>query len=255
MSNDRIYDETQKYERFFVKAYNDLIISKLTNSELRFLLYLKTFGQTGNKIFPSFNKITEDLNFSSATISKAIKGLQEKGYLHVEKENVSSGKRNNYYILDPYYKELRNFKNDKSNVGDKEGRSEENTKKTKIPYKKVVDYLNEKTGKNFSPKAKETKKLISGRYNEGNTLDDFKHVIDVKVADWLDNDSMKTYLKPDTLFNSSNFDKYKNETIDEVKARRKHWENKNNSNKGQFNGYDSADEQMHAMQTDLSYWD
>lgn len=101
-----------------------------------------------------------------------------------------------------------------------------NPKKEKPPYKQVIDYLNEKVGKNYGYNAKETRKHISGRFNEGNTLDDFKHVIDVKVADWLDDEAMKTYLQPKTLFNSSNFDKYKNETIDEVEARKKHWKNK-----------------------------
>ena len=83
------------------------------------------------------------------------------------------------------------------------------TTQTRPPYKEIIDYLNEQTGKNFSHTAKGNKKLISGRFNDGNSVEVFKHVIDVKVADWLDDDAMKIYLQPKTLFNSSNFDKYK----------------------------------------------
>ena len=108
--------------------------------------------------------------------------------------------------------------------------------------------MNEQTGKNFSHTAKGNKKLISGRFNDGNSVEVFKHVIDVKVADWLDDVAMKTYLKPETLFNSSNFDKYKNETIEEVQARKQHWQKAKNNNQ-QLQGQDLLD----AMQTD-EYW-
>lgn len=117
------------------------------------------------------------------------------------------------------------------------------------PYKEIIDYLNEKTGKNFSHTAKGNKKLISGRFNDGNSLEVFKYVIDVKVADWLDDTGMKTYLKPETLFNSSNFDKYKNETIEEVQVRKQHWNKVKNNKQQQLQGQDLLD----AMQTD-EYW-
>lgn len=129
-----IFDEVEKYERHFVKAYNDLIISDLTGNELKLLLYLKTFGQTGHKIFPSFKKINKDIKIAMATISKAIKGLVEKGYLYVEKEKVKNGWRNNYYILDPYYEELRNF-------GEKKSKYNENDT-TDVEQKQRSELLN-----------------------------------------------------------------------------------------------------------------
>jgi uncharacterized phage protein (TIGR02220 family) len=74
-----------------------------------------------------------------------------------------------------------------------------------------VSYLNEATGKNYSPDTKETVKLISGRLSEGRTFDDFKHVIEVKAAEWLHNDRMNQYLKPTTLFAQANFESYLNQ--------------------------------------------
>lgn len=43
-------------------------------------------------------------------------------------------------------------------------------------------------------------KPIKARFNEGHKLDDFKYVVDVKVAEWLKNPKMAKFLKPDTLF-------------------------------------------------------
>src|SRR5690606_1423721 len=49
----------------------------------------------------------------------------------------------------------------------------------------VVQYLNEKTGKKFSPETSDTAKHINARLREGFTVDDCKKVIDNKVRDWL----------------------------------------------------------------------
>lgn len=75
----------------------------------------------------------------------------------------------------------------------------------------IISYLNEKTGKRFSAKTKSTIESINGRLGEGYTLDDFKHVIDVKTDDWLHDAERKQYLCPDTLFRPSKFEKYRNQ--------------------------------------------
>lgn len=84
------------------------------------------------------------------------------------------------------------------------------TKAEQIPYKEIIDYLNEKANKAFKYTAAANKKVIKARWNEGYTLDDFKHVIDTKVQQWLTNDEMSQYLRPATLF-SNKFDSYLNE--------------------------------------------
>lgn len=84
-------------------------------------------------------------------------------------------------------------------------------KDDKIPYKQIIEYLNEKTGKKFNYKTESHRKHIRSRYKEGNTFDDFKTVIDLKSTQWIGNDKMEQYLRPPTLFNSDNFDKYLNE--------------------------------------------
>lgn len=75
----------------------------------------------------------------------------------------------------------------------------------------IIAYLNFKTGKNFKPTTKETQQHIRARLNEGYTLEDFKQVIDTKVAKWGRDAKMVDFLRPRTLF-SSNFESYLNET-------------------------------------------
>ena len=44
-----------------------------------------------------------------------------------------------------------------------------------IPYKEIVDYLNQKTNKNFKYTSKATQRLINARFKEKFTVDDFKN--------------------------------------------------------------------------------
>ena len=86
----------------------------------------------------------------------------------------------------------------------------------KIPYKEIVDYLNNATNSNYRHTTETTKKLIKARINEGFTLEDFKTVIDKKVLLWGKDLKMSAYLRPETLF-SNKFEGYLNEIISNAK--------------------------------------
>lgn len=73
-----------------------------------------------------------------------------------------------------------------------------------------IAYLNQKLGKNYKYVDKNTK-LVNARLKEGYTIDDFKAVIDKKVAEWQNGDMAK-YLRPETLF-CTKFDGYLNQPI------------------------------------------
>lgn len=72
--------------------------------------------------------------------------------------------------------------------------------------KEIVDYLNVKTQSRYRANTPNTQKHIVARLKQDYTVDDFKHVIDVKCAEWLGTD-MQQYLRPDTLFGTK-FDYY-----------------------------------------------
>lgn len=89
-----------------------------------------------------------------------------------------------------------------------------------VPYKEIITYLNEKTGKKLRWDVKSNQKEIKARFNEGYTLDDFKTVIDKKYHEWGRKPTkeelqrgikdMRIYLRPKTLF-GGNFDDYLNQ--------------------------------------------
>ena len=78
-----------------------------------------------------------------------------------------------------------------------------------IPYKEIIDYLNEKAGTKYRPASSKTQSLINARFNEGFTLEDFKKVIDTKCSMWKGN-NYEMYLRPETLFGTK-FESYLNQ--------------------------------------------
>lgn len=76
-------------------------------------------------------------------------------------------------------------------------------------FKSVVEYLNEKAGTKYKHSTDKTKTLIHARQSDGFTFDDFKTVIDKKVAEWSGTDMAK-YIRPETLFGTK-FEGYLNQ--------------------------------------------
>ena len=99
---------------------------------------------------------------------------------------------------------------------DKELDKEKDIDKEKIPYSDIIKYLNEATNKSFKVTQK-WKDLIKARWNEGQRLDDFKKVIDIKTSQWLERPDMNMYLRPLTLFGNK-FDTYLNEYRPQVNS-------------------------------------
>jgi uncharacterized phage protein (TIGR02220 family) len=107
------------------------------------------------------------------------------------------------------------------------GNKEKNIYIEKIPVKNnnneviknIIDYLNSKTGKSFKPSTAATIKIITARIKEDFTEDDFKKVVDIKVAEWSEDEIMAKYLRPATLFNGEKFEGYLNQTSKERRTR------------------------------------
>ena len=82
---------------------------------------------------------------------------------------------------------------------------------TAYPFRAVIEYLNNSSGKNYRYTTKATQRHIRARFEEGFTLEDFKRVIDWKVSQWLGDKDMDRYLRPETLFGTK-FESYLNES-------------------------------------------
>ena len=85
--------------------------------------------------------------------------------------------------------------------------------------KEIIEYLNLRANTKFRPNSTATKRHLNARLAEGFTIDDFKKVIDVKCAQWLNDPNMKKYLRPETLFKASHIESYLNEYVEPTKSK------------------------------------
>lgn len=126
----------------------------------------------------------------------------------------SDNKQNNIQITDKQHTDNRQITTTKERKEGKKEKDINNIKSGKPDHadiiREIINYLNKKTGKKFSPFAVNTVKHINARLNEGHSLDDFIAVIDVKTASWKGDRNMDKYLRPDTLFGTK-FESYLNE--------------------------------------------
>ncbi|WP_286102927.1 conserved phage C-terminal domain-containing protein [Pediococcus pentosaceus] len=80
----------------------------------------------------------------------------------------------------------------------------------------IISYLNEKAGTKYRASGSKTQRLIKARFNDGFNDEDFKKVIDIKVAEWCGTD-MSKYLRPETLFGTK-FESYLNQEVKKSKT-------------------------------------
>lgn len=113
-------------------------------------------------------------------------------------DNNNSNKTNEYTITTKSKEEKEKEKNSAKK------------KEKEQQIKEVVEYLNLKANRNYRPGTTKTKSLISARLKDY-TVEDLKAVIDFKVDEWLENEKMNKYLRPETLFNETKFENYINE--------------------------------------------
>ena len=79
----------------------------------------------------------------------------------------------------------------------------------KASLSEIISYLNEKTESMYKASTKKTQSCIKARLSEGFTVDDFKTVIDKKCTEWIGDEKMEKYLRPETLFGTK-FEGYLN---------------------------------------------
>ena len=95
--------------------------------------------------------------------------------------------------------------------GDKPPQKKPKTNYSK-QYKEIVTYLNNKIKAQYKTTSTKTQELIRSRINEGFTVEDFKTVIDKKYAEWYNDERMRKFLRPVTLFGNK-FESYLNQDI------------------------------------------
>lgn len=196
------------------------------------------------------SEVVKHMNDGQKSINSGIQELIKSKYVHRIQKRTDNGVFNGYeYLVYEKPTEMPFSANGLSANGKTENRKgqttnnnstnnddtyiEENTlsgNPTVYPYYDVIDYLNQQTGKNYKSTTKKNQTVIRARTDEGFSLDDFKRVIDNKVAEWKGT-NMEKYLRPETLFGTK-FEGYLNQEL-------------------QPSGMD----QLERMKYDPSYWD
>lgn len=172
--------------------------AKLLYGEITALCNEKGYCWALNQYFAELYDVTK------VSISRWISSLENAGYIKIEliyDKDSKEIKGRHIHIVDN--KEVI------STPTNNEPTENKKVEKFKDEIKEIIDYLNEKTGSHYRYSTEGTNKIIRGKLNDGFSVDDFKSVIDKKVADWQNTDFEK-YLRPTTLFGNK-FEQYLNQ--------------------------------------------
>lgn len=198
--------------------------------------YLSAYAGADESAFPSVDLIKHELNIGKHRFLRAKNELINFGYLNVSRKQSNNIYGSNLYTLfhnprqanhrpvdgRPFDSRpvdsqpttinsstinsstINNITNNSNTINNTSGNPT-------IPYQSIIEYLNEKTGKNFRHTTNKTKSFIEARWKEDFREEDFKKVIDIKVQEWKGTDQDK-YLRPETLFGTK-FEGYRNQQV------------------------------------------
>ncbi|WP_213667647.1 DnaD domain protein [Staphylococcus capitis] len=277
---DYIKNSISGYGLVFKNVFKD---ENLDIEALALYAYLSAYAGQDAISYPSVSLICKDLKISERRYKKYRKQLEENGYLKVERKRKEKGFSNNIYTI--YHQPLSLQNVPVQNV------TLQNVPKQNVTLQNVGT-TNNSTTNNSTTNNSITNNSSSNTNIYSNTTDEQQlqqqqqtniydfyqkngfgmltpNTID-KLNAWIkdfgengeeiviealkeaDENNVRKWAYVNSILKTWISNNAK--SVDDINAIRKQ-RNKNNFNKGQFNGYDSADEQMHAMQTDLSYWD
>lgn len=206
---------------------NGVMYSKdITDSEFRTYSVVRSLvNQRKAVAWPSYDTIAELSNHSKRTAMRNVARLIE---LDLIQKKTREGSTNYFTVKKLQNSSILRKEDDIMEWMDKQPKKEqdepksepepEEKKKDHVPYKYIIDYLNQHADTKFNHTGSANQKLIKARWNEltkagldaFHITKEFEHVIDVKVAQWKGSD-MAQYLRPVTLFGNK-FDQYRNES-------------------------------------------
>lgn len=209
----------------------------LKGNELLIYAIIYGFSQTEDQTFNgSLQYLADWTNSTKQGVTKNLKALVEKGYIIKKDKYINNVKFCEYYAtkLDTVYNSVAQGMQQSltgyttkfntgmqqsltNNINDNIINKLDNIIELKdnVPYQEIVNYLNNSAGTNYRASSKKTRELIKARINEGYTLEDFKVVIEKKTRDWINDNKMKGYLRPETLFGTK-FEGYLNQPVKEL---------------------------------------
>lgn len=189
---------------------------RLNALEKVILMEIDSLDSTERGCYASNKYIADFCQCSETKVSTAISKLVTLGYLYVK--SFDGRQRELKSRLSNFERQTnKNLKADSQNLKESNTSNKPTNNTDKNIIAAVVAYLNEKAGTNYRESSKSTARHIEARLHEGYTLQDFKAVIDKKVAEWKGGE-MEKYLRPETLFGSK-FEGYLNARVTQQNRR------------------------------------
>lgn len=206
------------FDRDFTQVQNEIIddTTHFGKFEKWVWLVLARYGYT-ESAFPSQKTIAASVGISDRKVRDCLVELEKKGWLVRNGMNEKMGTVK-WIVTIPAAvqiewkeKQLKKLQGKKTPDPKKDpGNPKPEPKGLEVPREEIIDYLNLKAKSKFRHNTANTIKAINGRWADGFRMDDFKKVIDTKVAEWIGTEWEK-YLNPETLFRPANFEKYLNQ--------------------------------------------
>jgi uncharacterized phage protein (TIGR02220 family) len=159
-------------------------------------------GRTG--CYASNGYFSKFFGLSKSRVSNVISSLQKHGLIEIKMITSESGRNVEKRIIRPtgYDRPIAiNVENEQPVDSKRESFIDES--------RRIIDYLNEKTGASYKSSSKSTQRHINARLSEGFTVVDFHNVITDRVRVWGHDDKMKEFIRPETLFGTK-FESYLN---------------------------------------------
>lgn len=229
MAKRRVVKQNRRFQGVWIPA--ELWLDEnLQMPEILMLIEIQSLDRAkgctaSNKYFADFFGKTPQ------RVSQIIKSLEKKGYISIKYDRCGkeckgrkitvSNKFDRYQEnLQRYQENLQGYQ-EKFKANNTNNNTDNNTDKIlssshSTSAHEIVDYLNSKIGTHYRATTRKTQSLIKARMNEGFTVDDFKKVIDNKVAEWDKDSKMSKYLRPETLFGTK-FESYLNQAAVKTK--------------------------------------
>jgi len=201
-------------------------------SRILWFIFRKTYGWNKKEDWISLSQFSMCTGLDRRLVHRAIKSLSSKKMIVINKDDsnhITYGFQKNWEQWQPSSRKMTVINTDdgvsskemtdlsSKEIPTKDKLTKDNLTKDKEYIVEIISYLNEKTGKKFTARAKSTRSHIKARLSEGRTVDDFKTVIDNKCAKWLHDPKMTDYLRPETLFGTK-FEAYINERPPEAQG-------------------------------------
>jgi len=243
---DKLNGNSDQFEEYFKDVISRDLLSDgwgimprkiLYNNELTSLaklMYCELSSLSSSKgyCWPSNSYLSDQFNVTERTIRRALTELepyliiQNRGgagrLIFIHKVNQDKNVRVDYEHGQkcPPLSSTTSIESLSSIKEEEKIKKKENIQKKKevieATVTEVIDYLNLKANKRFNSKTEAHRRFIRGRLTDVFKLDDFKKVIDKKVAKWTTNQAIRSqmndYLRPETLFCAKHFESYLNES-------------------------------------------